>query len=175
MDIKLLVNIASRAWAFPILWSLHNGTAGRQAPLLVATGAGRTAFTQSMDHLVEIGMTERNPGHGHPLRPEFRLTKKGKEVAAIANQIKTAVDDSEHEVIRRAWTLPILAELKAPRHFNELKRHLPSITDRALSQALKSMEELDWVNRTVDVSSRPPRTAYVAISTGKIVCEILQS
>ena len=33
MDIKLFVNITSRAWALPILSSLHRGIAGRQAPL----------------------------------------------------------------------------------------------------------------------------------------------
>ncbi|MGB7270169.1 MAG: transcriptional regulator, partial [Albidovulum sp.] len=51
MDIVLFVNITSRAWALPILSNLHEGVAGRQAPLLAATGASRTAFSQSLDHL----------------------------------------------------------------------------------------------------------------------------
>ena len=78
MDISEIVNVASRAWALPILNCLHGGVPGRQAPLLAATGAGRTAFAQSIGHLIEIGLVERNPGHGHPLRPEFRLTEAGK-------------------------------------------------------------------------------------------------
>ena len=56
MDITTLVNISSRAWAVPILSSLHSGIAGRQAPLLAATGASRTAFAQSMEHLIKIGL-----------------------------------------------------------------------------------------------------------------------
>lgn len=88
MDISQLVNITSRAWALPILSSLHTGVAGRQAPLLAATGASRTAFAQSMEHLISIGLLERNPGHGHPLRPEFRLTPPGIEAAAIAHKFK---------------------------------------------------------------------------------------
>lgn len=87
MDISLFVNITSRAWALPILSNLHTGVAGRQAPLLAATGASRTAFAQSMEHLISIGLLERNPGHGHPLRPEFRLTPSGIKAAAIAHKI----------------------------------------------------------------------------------------
>ena len=77
MDISSLVNLTSRAWALPILASLNDGIPGRQAPLLTATGASRTAFAQSIDHLISIGLLERNPGYGHPLR-RFRLTVLGK-------------------------------------------------------------------------------------------------
>jgi len=89
MDIDAFVNATSRAWAIPILSNLHAGIAGRQAPLLAATGANRTAFAQSMDHLISIGLLERNPGYGHPLRPEFRLTQPGVPAAAIAQRYKT--------------------------------------------------------------------------------------
>lgn len=175
MDIKLLVNIASRAWAFPILWSLHAGIAGRQAPLLTATGAGRTAFAQSMNHLIKIGLLERNPGYGHPLRPEFRLTKVGKSAAEIAFRIQSAVAarDEELDIIRRTWTLPILSTLHSPKHFNGITKQLSGITDRALSQSLKSMEEQNWVYRSVDISARPPRTTYRAVNTGRILCDII--
>ena len=108
MDIKLFVNITSRAWAVPILSNLHTGIAGRQAPLLAATGASRTAFTQSMDHLISMGLLERNPGYGHPLRPEFRLTQLGVTAAAIANKIQNVSTDEDQDLLRRSWTLPVL-------------------------------------------------------------------
>lgn len=175
MYIGLFVNIASRAWALPILSSLYVGVEGRQAPLLAATGASRTAFAQSMDHLIEHGLLERNPGYGHPLRPEFRLTQLGKEAAAIADKIHRVSSQDDQSLLRRSWTLPVLTSLQTPSHFNDIKRNLHTITDRALSQSLKSMESRDWVHRSVDESARPPRSIYSAINTGGVISKITGS
>ncbi|MEM7615284.1 MAG: winged helix-turn-helix transcriptional regulator [Pseudomonadota bacterium] len=172
MDIDALVNITARAWALPILSSLHDGVPGRQAPLLAATGASRTAFAQSMAHLVEIGVLERNPGYGHPLRPEFRLTERGVHAAAIANRVQKASRREDHDLLRRTWTLPVLTSLQSPSHFNEIKRSLPTVTDRALSQSLKSMEARDWVQRDVSHAARPPRPIYTAVNTGGLISQI---
>lgn len=175
MYIASFVNITSRAWALPILSSLHAGVAGRQAPLLAATGASRTAFAQSMDHLIKNGLLERNPGYGHPLRPEFRLTALGKEAAAIAHKVQRVSSKDDQSLLRRSWTLPVLASLQTPRHFNDIKRNLQTITDRALSQSLKSMEVRDWVQRSVDETARPPRSIYSAVNTGGMISKITGS
>lgn len=172
MDIKLFVNITSRAWALPILSNLHTGVAGRQAPLLTATGASRTAFAQSMQHLISIGLLERNPGYGHPLRPEFRLTPAGVQAAEIAHKIQSISKPEDHDLIRKSWTLPVLTSLHTPRHFNEIKRDLQTITDRALSQSLKSMEVRNWVSRNVDETARPPRSLYSAVNTGSLLSKV---
>jgi DNA-binding HxlR family transcriptional regulator len=172
MYIESFVNITSRAWALPILSSLHAGVAGRQAPLLVATGASRTAFAQSMDHLIKIGLLERNPGYGHPLRPEFRLTQLGIEAAAIANKVQRIATNDDQDLLRKSWTLPVLTSLQKPSHFNDIKRNLQTITDRALSQSLKSMEMRDWVHRSVDDTARPPRSIYRAVNTGGTISMI---
>ncbi|CUH66999.1 HxlR-like helix-turn-helix [Thalassovita autumnalis] len=175
MDIRLFVNITSRAWALPILAQLDAGIAGRQAPLLAATGAGRTAFAQSMDHLITLGLMERNPGYGHPLRPEFRLTPLGKSAAKLAGDIHRIADETDRDLLRRSWTLPVLASLQTPRHFIEIKRDLSPITDRALSQSLKTMEARNWVNRQVDDLTRPPRSRYSAVSTGSLLSDVTAS
>ena len=171
MDIDLFVNITARAWAMPILTSLHTGVAGRQAPLLAATGASRSAFAQSMEHLIHIGLLERNPGYGHPLRPEFRLTEQGKPAAALACKIYLLPKAEDRDLLRRAWTLPVLTSLRAPGHFNDIRRSLPKITDRALSQSLKAMEARHWVHRSIDDGSRPPRSLYRAVHTGALISQ----
>lgn len=170
MDIGLIVNITSRAWALPILASFHAGVPGRQARLLAATGASRTAFGQSLEHLLAIGLVERNPGHGHPLRPEFRLTPMGQQVAAIAYKIHNLTEEDERPLLRKTWTLPVLASLYYPRYFNEIGRAVGSITDRALSHSLQSMEARCWVRRNIDEEARPPRPVYSAINTGETIC-----
>lgn len=172
MDIKLLVNITSRAWALPILSHLHAGVAGRQARLLTATGASRTAFAQSMDHLIELHLLERNPGHGHPLRPEFRLTPLGKQAAELAHKVQSLTMGEDQTLLRRSWTLPILTSLNRPRHFTEIRGTLSTITDRALSQSLMMMEDRNWVRRSVNDLARPPRPIYSAINAGEMISRV---
>lgn len=175
MDINLIVNITSRAWALSILAQLHRGVAGRQAPLLAATGATRTAFAQSMNHLIALELVERNPGYGHPLRPEFRLTLQGQAAAALAYDIQNVPRSEDLDLLRRTWTLPVLTVLHQPKHFNQIKRNLTSITDRALSKSLSAMEERAWVSRNVDEAARPPRSIYHAVSAGGMISNVVAS
>lgn len=167
MDIKTLVKITSRAWSLKILALMHKGVAGRQAPLLSAAQAGRTAFVASLYHLVDLQLLERNPGHGHPLRPEYKLTLRGAEWAKIAAEIIDAVPEpAEGLILRKSWTVPVLAVTATPRHFIEIKSELQSVTDRALSQSLSILHEQNWLLRDVDVSNRPPRPIYQATNIG---------
>jgi len=167
MDINALVKITSRAWSLEILALLHTGTPGRQASLLSASGAGRTALTQSLHHLVELELLERNPGHGHPLRPEFRLTPSGVEAAKFSEKIKiVAPESSDRIIIRRNWTVPILAVSEHPSYFTDIKTRLGPITDRALSQSIKQLQLRHWLQRVVDPSITPTRPLYQAINAG---------
>lgn len=167
MDIDLLVKLTSRAWSLAILAQLHRGTPGRQAPLLAATGAGRTAFAQSLAHLLDLKLLERNPGHGHPLRPEFRLTPQGKAMAAMAAQIDQAAPrKADRPLLRRVWTVPILTIVQTPQPFGQIRHALPPITDRALSLTLQKLEAQAWVRRQIDAAAHPPRPQYAAINAG---------
>lgn len=172
MDIHLLVKVTSRAWALTILARMHQGTPGRQAALLHGTGAGRTAFAQSLTHLLDLGLMERNPGHGHPLRPEYRLTPLGMQVATVADQIERATP--QISLVRRAWTVPVLAVSQTPRYFGQIKTALGPITDRALSQTLRQLQNEKWVIRDIDVKAAPPRALYRAQGAGLQISEAVQ-
>lgn len=167
MDINSLVKLTSRAWSLQILALLHQGVPGRQAPLLAASSASRTSFASSLEHLVELGLIERNPGHGHPLRPEFRLTDNGMKAAAIANGILNAVPDNEEfALLRRSWTVPILALTDTPQRFSAIKSGLITITDRALSTSLHQLEARQWLRRDIDKSERTLYPTYLAVNKG---------
>ncbi|WP_343565351.1 winged helix-turn-helix transcriptional regulator [Kiloniella sp. b19] len=168
MDITLLVKLTSKTWSLKILALLHSGTPGRQAPLLAATEASRSSFTASLNHLIELGLLERNPGHGHPLRPEFRLTIMGTIVAAMADRILgTLPNDEAFAIVRRSWAVPVLALTEAPERFSSIRAGLGTITDRALSQSLGLLEEQQWLKREINLSGRSPFPTYHAINTGR--------
>ncbi|MEN0087989.1 MAG: winged helix-turn-helix transcriptional regulator [Pseudomonadota bacterium] len=158
----------------PLLACLHRGIPGRQATLIHATGAGRTAFRQSLDHLLELGLLERNPGHGHPLRSEFRLTQEGTRIAALADQVEhLAPGDQLKNLLRRSWTLPVLASTQEPIRFTQIKRNLLPISDRALSLSLQRLEQASWMRRDVDVDARPARSIYRAQGEGAEIARVL--
>lgn len=175
MDISLLVKLTARAWSLDILALLHSGTPGRQAPLIAASGAGRTAFGQSLAHLMDLGLVVRNPGHGHPLRPEFRLTETGERVAARAAALYNLApsDPAARQLLRRSWSLPILAVTPRPIAFSGIRTRLPGVTDRALSLSLKKLEAQDWLARRVDTAARPPRPYYQAQGLGGDIAQRL--
>ncbi|GAB2186632.1 hypothetical protein LAB1_39410 [Roseibium sp. LAB1] len=167
MDMQLLVNLTSKAWSLKILAQLHAGLPGRQAPLIAATGASRSSFSASLDHLFLLGLLERNPGHGHPLRPEFRLTETGKVAAGMASRIEEIVPDEDaFAVLRRSWTVPILAVTGSPSRFTAIKSGLGPVTDRALSKSLGVLEDQEWLRRDIDLSQRTPFPVYHAVNAG---------
>lgn len=175
MDIELLVNISSKAWALKILALLDSGVSGKQAPLLAATKATRPAFVASLKHLNELNLLEKNPGHGHPLRPEFRLTPRGIEAAAMAGRvINAAPDDAALAVLKRNWSVPILAIAMTPTRYSAIKNRLGRITDRALSQSLYFLEEREWLSREINMSNRVAYPTYHAIDKGAEISRLIE-
>ncbi|GHB25084.1 hypothetical protein GCM10007094_11440 [Pseudovibrio japonicus] len=135
--------------------------------MLEASGASRTSFAASLEHLVQLALLEKNPGHGHPLRPEFRLTPTGVQAAEIASRIVTAVpDEKEFSLLRKSWTVPILALTATPQRFSVIRSDLATITDRALSASLYKLEEREWIRRDINTSERVPFPTYCAANAG---------
>lgn len=174
MDINFLVKLTRKAWSLNILALLDEGVPARQAPLLARIGAGRTAFAASLDHLVQLGLLERNPGHGHPLRPEYRLTPAGVLAAKMAGRVmRTVPDTGTGHVLRRSWSAPVLALTARPQRFSAIRDGLGQITDRALSQSLGALEDANWLSRDLEMSARRPFPIYQAINTGALVSQAI--
>jgi len=176
VDIVDLVKLTERAWSLDILAALQRGVPARQAPLVAATGAGRTAFAASLQHLLDLGMLERNPGHGHPLRPEFRLTQRGEHLAGLAAAaLKIVPEPSAHGLLRKRWTVPVLSVAQAPRRFSEIRFDLGRVTDRALSQTIHQLQGYGWMDRQVDPEARPLRPVYQAANGGLEIAQIISA
>jgi DNA-binding HxlR family transcriptional regulator len=64
------------------------------------------------------------------------------------------------------WTVLVVQTLSdGPRRFNELRREIPSVSQRMLTLTLRNLERDGLVNRTV-TPSIPPRVDYELTSLG---------
>ena len=79
------------------------------------------------------------------------------------------------QLIGRKWKLLILRDLQArPWRFNELKKDLEGISQKVLTDSLRSMEEDGIVTRTV-YPEVPPRVEYALSALGESMRPIIQA
>jgi DNA-binding HxlR family transcriptional regulator len=78
------------------------------------------------------------------------------------------------DIIGGKWKPIIIWYLgKSPLRFNELKRTLPKITQKMLTQQLRSLEENGLINRHV-FSQVPPKVEYSLTPIGESLLPILK-
>ena len=122
---------------------------------------GRDSLRVTLDALIEMGLVAGNPGHGHPMRPEYLLTAAGARLAPACAKLVAALRALDVEdVALRKWSLPVVRGLAAgDERFGRLEARLPGVTARALSMALRSLEDAGLVERRVE-DGRPPTPVY---------------
>jgi DNA-binding HxlR family transcriptional regulator len=161
VSIQDLITLFHHRWAAPVLAELDRQKGSRFAALAGVLGLGRESLRRTLDALIALGLVAKNPGYGHPLRPEYVLTERGVRVATRCRRLLDAVGD-EREIALRKWSLPVLVALRHARRFSELREELPGITPRALALALKDLQAAGLVERHVDEEAYPPTVAYAA-------------
>ena len=124
-------------------------------------GIGPTALRQTLKFLIERKVVIRNPGYGHPMRPEYLVTNSGKEIAKRCEELMAAVKDKNvNRVIIMKWALPILAAMAGGcTRFSQLRGSVNTITSRALTIFLKEALAAGVVERAV-VDGYPPSPEY---------------
>jgi len=164
-----ILQLGKKRWALPVLALLARGAVLRAYPLGQTLGCSRAAITGVITHLRTLGLLRKNPGHGHPLRPEFQLTAKGKAVAISAEQVWRQIETDQtltHIALAR-WSLPILQRTHHEMRYGQLRRDLAPITDRALSMSLQSLTRATLLIRRVDMEQRPPASLYQSSKQGQ--------
>ena len=79
------------------------------------------------------------------------------------------------QLIGNKWKLLILRNLLArPWRFNELRRNLEGISQKVLTESLRSLEEDGIVSRTV-YAEVPPRVEYALTDLGESMRPILDA
>lgn len=162
-----LVALFHHRWSAPVLAELHRQRGSRFVTLSRMLGVSRESLRQTLRALIASGQVARNPGYGHPLRPEYVLTSHGRPLGAACAQLVEALRDSRlEEIAFRKWSLPVVFALRAgPLRYSELRERLPGISGRALTLSLKELAAADLVERTV-VEGYPPSTLYGVTERG---------
>ena len=176
MNIAFLKQLTRRRWAVGVLAEIAGGTMARLPVLCARLGASHTGTREAIEHLCALGLLARNAGHGHPLRPEFVLTPRGKAVAKAAGRIWSWADDPRMgPLLPFRWTLPVLYCVKEPLTYGEIRKAVTPVTDRALSISLKQLTEAKALSRRVETASRPPLSLYTPLPPALKIGGILRN
>lgn len=174
-DAELRRLVAGR-WLLPLM--AHVAAAGggsRFAAMAGSLGLSRSALAASLAALQEAGWLARNPGHGHPLRPEYVLTPAGEPVAAFCRGVMKQRErlGLEPGQLPR-WSLPLIARLDGEKaRFSALRDALRPVTPRALSLTLKQMLQVDLVDRALE-DDFPPIAIYGLTGRGRELAAALR-
>src|SRR5690348_4411630 len=112
IDDAQLRQLVSGRWLIPLMAHLGAAEGSRFAAMLAQVSLSRSALAASLEQLREAGWIIRNPGHGHPLRPEYVLTEAGIPIAAFAQRMMETRGKLGLEPGQLSrWSLPVAARL----------------------------------------------------------------
>lgn len=168
-----LIALTRNRWAVPLLADLAARPQGvRFVELLHRLALPRDSLVRTLQSACEAGWVMRNPGYGHPLRPEYLLAPGGARLADGARAIAAAqagLGLGPGTLTR--WGMPLIHTIDAGQvRFNELARTLASATPRAISQGLQTLTENQLVVRDV-IDARPPTSQYRLTPRGCLLAE----
>ncbi len=111
----------------------------------------RGILNASLERLIGSGIVERNPSHGHPLRPEYLLTQRGIELAPFCHElVNISHRPSLQEALIHKWSYPIIFFTGyQERRFGEIKTMLNTVTSRALSENLQQLVDAQGLEKEI--------------------------
>lgn len=169
-QLDLLVELVHHRWNIPVVAELFKRSGAKFVTLANALGVGRASLSASLSDLIELGFVIKNPGHGHPMRPEYLLTDSGQRIGEDCWRLRHLLRRRKDEdVAFRKWTLPLVAALgDDTRRFSEVQMILPEASPRAITLGLKSMLAERWAQRSI-IDDFPPTAGYALLPKGRSV------
>lgn len=163
-------------WAVPVLAELHADRGAKFITLVSRLHVSRDALQRTLKALIHAGLIRKNPGYGHPMRPEYILTKKGTRLGPDCVHLMDRLGKlGTRRVGLRKWSMPVLLALRdGVQRFSQLDAALPGITARALTMALKDLEAAGLVERVI-VDGYPPKVIYKRAKAAKTLLAPLEA
>jgi DNA-binding HxlR family transcriptional regulator len=161
-------------WFVPILVELAQSEGAKFVTLKHRLGISRDSLQRTLRALIKSRLVMRNPGYGHPLRPEYILTPRGQQLARRGAPVVTLLRRLDLEQIGlKKWCMPLLAALESgSSRFSEIKNALPGVTGRALTLALKELKTAGLIVRNV-IDSYPPIAHYKLTAAARPLIRVL--
>jgi DNA-binding HxlR family transcriptional regulator len=169
-----MIEILHHRWSLPLITEIYSDRGAKFLTLVNRLQISRDSLTRTLKSLVRQGWIIKNPGHGHPLRPEYILTSGGERIGPVCQSLVEKIRESKLEKIAlNKWSLPILTAIcSGETRFSELKKSFSLVTPRALTQTLKALDSAGLVKRVVK-DSYPPSVEYFSTADGLSFCPLL--
>jgi DNA-binding HxlR family transcriptional regulator len=154
ITVKLLDELFRYRWTAPILAELWSSQGCKYVTLRHRLGVADCPLRQALDAAIAGGLVIRNPGYGHPSRPEY-LVVEGAE--PIARRCGATVEALERLGVLRIglnrWSMPVLFRLsRGADRFGEIRAGDAPISPRALARALRDLIDAGLVARSVSAA-----------------------
>ncbi len=163
-----LVVLCHHRWAIGVLAEMHASGGCKFVTLVNRLGISRDSLRHTLRALIEAGWAKRNPGYGHPLRPEYIPTAAGIRLGRVCASVRQSLATlSIERVGTRKWSLPIVYALAFGKmRFSQLRSIWSELTPRSLALALKELQDAGAVERLVS-DDYPPATYYKLTAQGR--------
>ena len=161
MNSQTQSNLFHYRWSCPVISVLFRQKGAKFITLLNELHISRSVLSSTLQKLMEQDIVKRNPGYGHPLRPEYILTDRGLRLGPFCSEMMACVlEHKGHHLFQSKWALWILQiSSSGVKRFSELKSALAPITSRALSEELKLLHAEGFMERKI-VDGYPPLATY---------------
>lgn len=170
-----LIKLFHHRWNVPLLASLHQLGGAKFITLLNRHQMSRDSLSRTLEVLMQHGWIMRNPGYGHPLRPEYIFTPAGEKLGPLCAQLMKGFETlGLKDVGLNKWSMPVVYSLCQGHHrFSELKNATPGITPRALTQTLEQLEQACLIQRNA-ISAIATRSRYDLMTKNCPLCAALE-
>lgn len=160
-----LLELVKCKWTLHILSELRTRPRRTAELLRALPGLRAKVLHARLDELQRAGLVSRWERGGYPRHVEYRLTPEGRRLSPLLDHLlqNGIAPETVVVVLHCKWMRRILGLLlQRPHRTSELKRALPGISSKVLSERLRRLEALGLITRTVS-AERPVRVVYSAL------------